>query len=99
MILTKEILHDIAPGEIFKVVTTRLQNFHEPFKMTLKFICIKGHFDSLVNEPDAQDWAIYAGRPTQSDLEIAQNGDKVHDPRNITTICPCDEGVQQLYRH
>ena len=93
MLLTKEVFSEINVGEIFKVVTTRIQRFHEPFKMKLKFICIKGI------EPGINDWAVYVGLPEQSDDYIAHHGDKVTARDIIRSMCPCDDEVFQLYRY
>lgn len=99
MMLTKEILSEIKPSEIFKVVTTRVQNFHEPMIAKLKFICVKGAYESKEQGKEFQQWAIYAGLPEQSDDHIRFHGDKVHSLLNIQSICPCDEGAYDLYRH
>lgn len=96
--LTKTILSEIKPSEIFRVVTTRVQAVHDIMHTTLKFVCVKGKADG--EDPDglAQDWAIYAGRPEQDDIDIARYGDKVHGFTTIQSICPCDESAYELYR-
>lgn len=90
MQLTKAIFDLIAPGEIFKVVTTRLQTVHEPMRATLKFVCLK--------DRGGEDWVIYAGTPGAHEADIARYGDKVNDKENILGICPCDEEMFALYR-
>ncbi len=90
LILTKELFDRIQPGEVFRIVTTNLQNFYEPGKMYLKFVCKKG--DSGL------DWAVYCGKPDKSDLYIATSGDKVHGRETLLSICPCDDEVLKLYR-
>ena len=96
--LTKELLTEIKTSEIFRTVTTRVQNFHEPMIMTLKFVCIKGAIETTEPGLQFQNWAIYAGLPEQSDDHIARHGDKVRGLLNIQSICPCDEGAFELYR-
>lgn len=91
MIITKEVLDQIEPGEIFKVVTTRVQRFHEPMTATLKFVCVKGNAGI--------DWAIYAGLTDQPGMDIQRHGDKVHSEDIIKSICPCDDAVFEMYRH
>jgi hypothetical protein len=91
MIITKEIFDQIKPGEIFRVVTTRCQNFHEPMEQTLTFVCVKGKDIGI-------DWAIYAKRAGTYAEDVARYGDKLHDESNIRAICPCDDEVFQLYR-
>lgn len=90
MQLTKAVFDKILPGEIFKVVTTRLQTMHEPLKATLKFVCVKGR--------SGLDWAIYAGTPGAHEADIARYGDKVSDEAHILSLCPCDVEVFALYR-
>lgn len=92
MELTKEILDTLAPGEIFRVVTTRIQNVHESMLTKLTFVCIKGRHGG-------EDWAIYCGPSTGQPEDIARYGQKVQDADNIRSICPCDEEVLALYRH
>lgn len=91
MIITKELFDKIKPGEIFRVVTTRFQNFHEPMEETLTFVCVKAKGDGI-------DWAIYAKRAGTYVEDIARYGDKVTSEENIRNICPCDDEVFQLYR-
>lgn len=91
MQITKDIFDQIAPGEIFRIVTTRIQAIHDPMGTSLAFACVKGKEDI--------DWAIYAARAGSQPDDIARYGDKVHDKANILSICPCDEEVYDLYRH
>lgn len=91
MLLTKEALEKIEDGEIFKVITTRLQNFDHPFTLTLKFVCVK-------SGSGRGDWAMYAGLPDWSDDEVKRMGDKVTSFQNIATLCPCDEQAYAAYR-
>lgn len=90
MQITKAIFDEIAPGEIFRVVTTRLQTVHEALKTTLTFVCVKGK--------SGIDWAIYAGHANGQPEDIARYGNKVTAKENIFSICPCDDEVLQLYR-
>lgn len=90
MQITKAIFDKIAPGEIFKVVTTKLQTIQEPFKATLKFVCVKNR--------SGYDWVIYVGTPAAHEADIARYGDMVHDRETILSMCPCDEEVFALYR-
>lgn len=94
MILTKAIYDKIAPGEIFRVVTTRLQNIVEPLNISLTFVCVKAKegFEGRFL------WAIYAASGSARPDDIARYGDKVRDIENILSICPCDEEVFALYR-
>jgi len=93
MQITKKLWEEIKPGEIFKVVTTRFQEFHEPLKETLKFVCIRSQ------DTFSSSWAIYCQRPHMSDQYIADHGDKVHFEDIILSICPCDPEVLKMYRH
>jgi hypothetical protein len=91
MQITKAIFDQLNAGEIFRVVTTRIQSFHEPMKVTLTFVCVKGKAGI--------DWAIYAGNVWDHPNNIAREGDKVNEEENIRGICPCDDEVFQLYRY
>lgn len=91
MEITEEVFKEIKDGEIFRTVITRIQRFHEPYKMLLKFVCVKGSIGI--------DWAIYAGRAEQADYDIRMHGDKVTSPDIIRSICPCDQSIFDLYRH
>lgn len=91
MQITKEIFDQINPGEIFRVVTTRIQAVHEPMGTTLSFVCVKGRDIGI-------DWAIYAAREGSHPQDIARYGDKVTSVENIRNICPCDDEVFELYR-
>lgn len=91
MQITKEIFDQIAPGEIFRTVTTRIQNVYDPMSTTLQFVCVKGKAGI--------DWAIYAARGTAHPDDVARYGDKVGAKENILSICPCDEEVLKLYRY
>lgn len=90
MNITKEIFDQIAPGEIFKVVTTRIQAMHDPMNATLTFVCVK--------DKSGIDWAIYAGPSSGHAEDIARYGDQVRDPDNIKSISACDDEVLELYR-
>ena len=90
MIITKEIFEQLRPSEIFRVVTTRVQNVHDPMGSTLTFSCVKGK--------SGIDWAIYCARAGSNPDDVARYGDKVHDEANIRSLCPCDDDVFQLYR-
>lgn len=91
MELTKEIFDVIEDDEIFKIVITRLQTVYEPFRETLKFVCKK--------DTSGLYWAIYAGRPHQSDEDIKLHGDKVKMEANIRGLCPCSDEIFSLYRY
>lgn len=90
MQITKAIFDEIAPGEIFRVVTTRIQAVHDPMNTMLTFACVKGKKDN--------DWAIYAAHATSNAQDAARYGEKVRDKENIQAMCPCDDEVLQLYR-
>jgi hypothetical protein len=90
MQITRAIFDEIAPGEIFRVVTTRLQNFQDSMTKTLTFVCLK--------DKSGCDWVIYAGNAGAHPADIARYGAKVSDKQNIQSICPCDEEVMELYR-
>lgn len=87
--LTNELFQKIGDGEIFRTVITNIQNVHESFVTTLKFVCKKG---------DGADWAIYCHTPNNSDVWIAMYGDKVRGEETIRSICPCDDETFELYR-
>lgn len=90
MQITKEIFDEIAPGEVFRVVTTRVQNIFDPMVTKMTFVCVKGK--------SGTDWAIYgAWGPAHPD-DIARHGDKIHGEDNIRNICPCEDEVFHLYR-
>ena len=91
MELTPEILEQIAPGEIFRVVTTKIQRMYEPLKAELTFVCKKGR--------GANDWAIYCHHSYQPLSFIETNGDKVHSEDIIRSICPCNDEAYKLYRN
>lgn len=90
MTITKEIFDQIKPGEIFRVVTTRIQNIHDPMGTTLTFVCVK--------DKSGIDWVIYGARQGSDAENIARYGDKVRDEENVRSICPCNDEVFQLYR-
>lgn len=91
MQITKAIFDQIKPGEIFRVVTTKIQNIHDPMQAELTFVCIKGRTNF--------DWAIYAAQGPSSPDSIARYGDKVNDAENIRSLSDCDEEVLALYSH
>lgn len=90
MLITKEILNQFQPGEIFWTVTTKIQYVHEPMNAELTFVCVKGK--------SGMDWAIYCSWKGTNPNDIARNGDKVTSERMIRAICPCDDEVFELYR-
>lgn len=95
MQITKAIFDEIAPGEIFRVVTTRIQNIEEPMDASLSFVCVKariGHDGIFL-------WAIYSGKGSSHPNDLARYGQKVRDKENILSICPCDDEVMALYRY
>lgn len=91
MQITKDIFDQVKPGEIFRTVTTRFQNIHDPMGTTLTFACVKGK--------TGQDWAIYAARAGSLPDDIARYGDKVTSNENIRSLSDCDEEVLALYRY
>lgn len=90
MQITKAIFDQLAPGEIFWEVTTRIQAIYDPMNTKLLFVCIKGK--------SGLDWAMYSARAASQPEDVARYGDKVNDPKNIRSICPCDDEVFELYR-
>ncbi len=90
MKLTKAILDQIAPGEIFKTVRTRVQQVHDPMKVVMTFVCVKGKI--------GQDWAIYTAAGGGHPGDVARYGDKLMVDEDILSICPCDDEVLKLYR-
>ena len=86
-----EVFNKLNKGEIFRIVTTRVQNVYDPMGTMLTFACIKGR-------GDVNDWAIYAGLPDKPIHTIAHLGDKVFTETEIKDLCPCDDNVYQLYR-
>jgi hypothetical protein len=91
MQITLQILNEIPKGEVFRVVTTRIQRMHDPMKAELTFVCKKGHGNN--------DWAIYCHYSYKGVAFIEEQGDKVTSPDIIQSICPCDEDVLSLYRN
>lgn len=91
MQLTMELFNLILPGEIFKVVTTKIQNIHQPMIAELTFVCKKG-------SSDFPSWAIYCHYSHRGIGFIENNGDKVFGEENIQSICPCDPDVLAIYR-
>ena len=90
MLLTKKIFDQIPDGEIFRIVTTKIQNVHKPMEAELTFIAKKGD--------GYPDWTIYCHH-SHHDIEfIKEQGDKVMTRQEIQSICPCDEEVYRLYR-
>ena len=90
MLLTLEMFEAMPNGEIFRIVTTKIQNVHEPLKAELTFICKKA--DS------GHDWAIYGHFSDKEISFIASQGDKVFTEREIRDICPCTDDVYAKYR-
>lgn len=90
MIITEEIFKAIQPGEVFRVITTKYQTFHEPGKAVLTFVAVKGW---------GNDWVIYAGRAEQGARSIQSHGDKVAGEALIKSLVPCDESVFKRYRY
>lgn len=93
MQITKEIFDQIAPGEIFRVVTTRLQNVNDPMNTTLTFVCVKARegFEGRFL------WAIYSASGSARPDDVARYGTKVRGKESIQSICPCDDEVLKLY--
>lgn len=91
MQITKEIFDQMKPGEIFRAVTTKYQNFDDPLNTELTFACVKGK--------SGLDWAIYAARAGSIPDDIARYGNKVGDKENIRSLSDCDEEVLALYRY
>jgi hypothetical protein len=91
MKLTLAILSSLEEGEVFRIVTTKIQRIYNPMKSELTFVCKKGHGHN--------DWAIYCHHSYQSLSYIESNGDKVTSEDMIQSICPCDDEAMQHYRH
>lgn len=91
MQINKVVFDEIKPGEIFRVVTTKYQNVHDPLTTELTFACVKGK--------SGLDWAIYAARAGSIPDDIARYGDKVGDKENIRSLSDCDDEVLALYRY
>jgi hypothetical protein len=90
MTITKEIFDQIKPGEIFRVVTTKIGGDHSPNDIEMTFVCAKGK--------SGIDWSVFASRGGGQPWDIARYGDKLSSEENIRNICPCDDEVFQLYR-
>ncbi len=88
MQITKAIFDQIAPNEIFWIVTTRLLSLPES-KTTLTYVCVKGK--------SGLDWKICANIGLAHPDDIARYGDEVTDLEDIRFLCPCDEEVLKLY--
>lgn len=91
MQITKVVFDQISPGEIFRVVTTKYQNVHDPMTTELTFACVKGK--------TGMDWAMYAARAGSLPDDITRYGDKVINRENILSLSGCDEEVLALYRY
>lgn len=90
MEITKEIYDQIAPGEIFRVVKTRIQEVDELMDTILTFACMR--------YKEGSDWVIYVGSANAHPNDIARYGEKLTGTANILSICPCDVEVLALYR-
>lgn len=95
MHITMEIYNKIPYGEIFKVVTTKVQNMHKPMEVELTFVCLKD--PQLDHAPDT--WTMYCHHSDRGVAWIRRNGDKVAMKDNIQSMCPCDPDVLALYRY
>jgi len=91
MQITKVVFDQIKPGELFRIVRTRIQEVYDPMNMIMTFVCIKGK--------EGHDWAIYGAAGGGQPWDVARYGDKIMDKEHILSICPCDEEVLALYRH
>lgn len=90
MLLTLDTFEQFKPGEIMRIVTTKLQNIHQPMIGTLTFVALKddsGHF-----------WAIYCHWSYNSIDFICTSGDKVFSETEIRHIMPCDDEMFKRYR-
>lgn len=90
MQLTKALYDEIAPGEIFWIVTTKYQRLRNPIGMAFIFVCAKGK--------KVPDWAMYSARAGSNPEDVARYGDMIDSLEDIGSICPCDDEVLQLYR-
>jgi hypothetical protein len=86
--MTLEEYNSVPNGDVFKTVTTKIQNVHDPGKSLLKFLCKKSE----------GDWAIYYDHAHIPDYVIATTGMKVKTKECIQQICPCSPEVLELYR-
>lgn len=87
--LTKKILDALEPGEVFRVVTTKVHGIQLKKPAELTFVCKKG---------GGPDWAIYFSFSHMGVEYIVRQGDKVLTEKSIQDICPCDEQAMQMYR-
>lgn len=95
MHITMDIYNEIPHGEVFKVVTTKVQNIHEPMRLQLAFVCIKDKRDPAA----PNTWTIYCGKSEMGADYVRRFGNKVKNKENIQAICPCDPDVLALYRY
>lgn len=87
--LTKQILDSLEPGEVFRIVTTKVHGIMLKKPAELTFVCKKG---------DGPDWAIYFSFSNMVAPYIAMHGDKVITEKNIQDICPCNSEALKMYR-
>lgn len=92
--LTEEQFKALPRGEIF--ATGVIPNSPEGLFMTsgggeLRWVAKKGG--------GYDDWAIYCHWATQTESEVASNGDKVTMKENIKKLVPCTDAVLKLYRY
>lgn len=81
--LTKSRLSTIRPGTIF--ATGLIVNGKGKLNL---WVAKKGRIE---------DWAIYMGSQG-CPLQVAEHGDKIHNPIEIAKIVPCNKPVLKLYR-
>ena len=48
---------------------------------------------------DIHDWAIYYGRPEQSEESIRHTGDKFFSADKIRNLVECDDEAFKMYRY
>ncbi len=90
--LTKERFDQIPPGDIFRIVSQRVNENgdFDPSRPMTKFVCFKSK--------DGKWWDIRSALGTAHADDIARYGEELNGKEAILSICPCDEEVLELYR-
>lgn len=94
MPLAKSLYDQIAPGEIFWIVMTRIQKI-VPIDAPLTFVCVKARedFEGRIL------WAMYWSPGFANPQAVANYGHKVLGKDTIQSVCPCDDEIMALYRY
>lgn len=58
-----------------------------------------GELRWIAKKGGGYDWAIYCHWDSWTEIEIASNGDKVHNEHHIKRCVPCTDEVFKLYRY